>query len=798
VAADYANDAAALDSAIARCAESRALRNELGACAFGFLQNKRHRDALRIYDAILEFSDLELEHYANALWVVQRDNTGLPVDAARARHYLERCLPHGPRNPTLYINAAGVYTELGELDTAIVQLVAAAEHGVDIRPFLDEPLFAPLREREQWRAVRAAAGEKNVEPLPTVTPVDEVPAWAGFFSREDYALFRAQVERVLEERGVEFVRERLDEGDVAVPLGGRRLKRFSLRHAARNCVGAKREHWKSLLAEILRHVAGENSILAPALKAISGGDLTGAVPVLVRAWRDTRSPRIADLLDKLSECLGARPGYGGEWIEKALRERPAEAPDLVSHCTSIQIEHTHLWIREGLWDPRATTAMLAILSTPPTLEPRKRIEEAYLIAIDTVVALDDKRAIEPFEALSRHYQTQSNRIAVTLARELASAAKTIAAHDRPKQLSIADDQACHEMAALLAEKTHIAGAHSRAASEAEMLDEIVRKLDDDGPRLVYADWLEGRDDTRGEFITLQIRKPGGPREAELLEEGRLRWLGELADVVFVGGTRWERGFPFAFSITKPEMRDLERLIEHRGWSTAVEISFYEWLQYQDAVFTRLLTGSRFGSLRKLNGISCEALIALTRDETRAFETVEIETSALPDAAAFLAALERLPALKMLRMGFFNPPELAAINEPELAVRLERLALRLLDHNLREWLAVANDSPFGCVEFSFRNNWHADQFHGFNLRFTRVGGRLSALEVSRSVVSDHWREKNEYDLPKLLRYLEKLPANAVTRFTLVRDPTSAVQPSVKELDDLRMALARFRRLAQVNL
>src|SRR5205807_8243126 len=55
---------------------------------------------------------------------------------------------------------------------------------------------------------------------------------------------------------------------------------------------------------------------------------------------------------------------------------------------------------------------------------------------------------------------------------------------------------------------------------------IIDSPDDDGPRLLYADWLEERGDPRGEFIRVQcaiaVADPGDPRFAELrLREGQL-------------------------------------------------------------------------------------------------------------------------------------------------------------------------------------------------------------------------------------------------------------------------------------
>ena len=69
-----------------------------------------------------------------------------------------------------------------------------------------------------------------------------------------------------------------------------------------------------------------------------------------------------------------------------------------------------------------------------------------------------------------------------------------------------------------------------------LLRTIRERPDDDGPRLVYADWLEEHGDPRGEFIRIQCQlaklPPWDPRrraleerEADLLAVHDYDWLG---------------------------------------------------------------------------------------------------------------------------------------------------------------------------------------------------------------------------------------------------------------------------------
>jgi uncharacterized protein (TIGR02996 family) len=80
------------------------------------------------------------------------------------------------------------------------------------------------------------------------------------------------------------------------------------------------------------------------------------------------------------------------------------------------------------------------------------------------------------------------------------------------------------------------------------LEDIVAHIDDDTPRLVFADWLaENGHDDRAEFIRVQIERARLPawdpaqvrlrlREQELLEQHGEQWLAELP---VIEGARWE-------------------------------------------------------------------------------------------------------------------------------------------------------------------------------------------------------------------------------------------------------------------
>lgn len=74
--------------------------------------------------------------------------------------------------------------------------------------------------------------------------------------------------------------------------------------------------------------------------------------------------------------------------------------------------------------------------------------------------------------------------------------------------------------------------------EQPFLDEIQAHPYDDGPRLIYADWLEERDDDRGEYLRLEVELNGltegdalfdelHPRLLELRSRFDPRWVAEI-------------------------------------------------------------------------------------------------------------------------------------------------------------------------------------------------------------------------------------------------------------------------------
>ena len=300
------DNAAELDAALARCRESPIVRNQLAEAALQLAQRRSYHEALRVFDAIIELGDLEPAHYCNALWVVQRDNTQLEVDAARSRRYLAACLPHAESNPAIHLNAAGVYAELEEPEKAIEQLRLARERGVDVAPFLDEPLFAGLTKHPRWSELSSVAPASP----PSVPAAVAVPPWATFLGDEEYSTFRALVDDHLREWFLPHHRHSLDKGRVEIKLAFvREVRQFELEPLARRCHQSPRAQWPVHVSEWLRWAAGPPAPAPPppplvevptdSLEPETEKFLLQYVPGLAESWRGATREEI----DELERCV---------------------------------------------------------------------------------------------------------------------------------------------------------------------------------------------------------------------------------------------------------------------------------------------------------------------------------------------------------------------------------------------------------------------------------------------------------------------------------------------------------------
>lgn len=106
--------------------------------------------ALEIYDSVID-GKLEAAAAANPLYAAADDNNKLGINEARARRYLAKCMPLGPKNAAIFLNAACLVAELGDFDEALRLLAESKRHGYPVRDHRNEQIFVPLRDRPAFK-----------------------------------------------------------------------------------------------------------------------------------------------------------------------------------------------------------------------------------------------------------------------------------------------------------------------------------------------------------------------------------------------------------------------------------------------------------------------------------------------------------------------------------------------------------------------------------------------------------------------------------------------------------------------
>jgi uncharacterized protein (TIGR02996 family) len=197
---------------------------------------------------------------------------------------------------------------------------------------------------------------------------------------------------------------------------------------------------------------------------------------------------------------------------------------------------------------------------------------------------------------------------------------------------------------------------------------------DDAMRLVYADWLEGQGDPRGELISLQVREARGEaspeqskRARESLREHEDEWLGDLRPI-FVNAV-FTRGFLSAASLSQ------------------------SWAVKEDA-WSRLQTDPRLATLEELRPGKCSAEIYLGFLRSPACRSLKRVAARDPKALAAIAELDRrfehleMPLSLCLKAGIpytVRSLGLTMRSSDELTENLAAARKRL--HNGLEGLAV---------------------------------------------------------------------------------------------------------------
>lgn len=268
--------------------------------------------------------------------------------------------------------------------------------------------------------------------------------------------------------------------------------------------------------------------LARALAHATKQQVPETIAALLDAWRDRRAPALADLIDRATALL---PSYRetlpveakaahAAWQAAFDRDPAGELPRLLRHIHAggAAAATEHVVALSTLPDDPRIAMRLAELASNINISPERA--QYWKSTWELIARIRDPRVIAPllqdfggFAGTYYDHHRSGRRILGDF----------VLAPQPPPSLDAADHKLVNQLAAALAK---IVPPHLER--ERTLVADVVASWDDDGPRLVYADWLMERDNLRGNLIVLackqhrtnKLTKAEGKQHAEL--RGRFR------------------------------------------------------------------------------------------------------------------------------------------------------------------------------------------------------------------------------------------------------------------------------------
>ncbi|MFT5355667.1 MAG: hypothetical protein ACI9KE_002886 [Polyangiales bacterium] len=270
-----------------------------------------------------------------------------------------------------------------------------------------------------------------------------------------------------------------------------------------------------------------------ALEACEAGDYSNAFPALWWFWSRTRSSRVADLIEVVSERAGARVGYQGEVLESALRDAPETLHDVFnksvrrgsrrvgSPATDSDATASLVWLADDAADPRFASEMLRILGSAQ-LPPQKAVQDGLRGLLVNLEALGDKRIAASLAELSKELLETPSTLEAWLAFELARLSGVLVALPEPA-LTQTESEGCSRLEGLLGRRVHEIG---YVRSKTKSLATPVKPVDP-----LVALWRKTRDPDVADVLDLQhMRLSQGPDLAQAVMNAFIPGDGTERDV----------------------------------------------------------------------------------------------------------------------------------------------------------------------------------------------------------------------------------------------------------------------------
>ncbi|MBA2542529.1 MAG: hypothetical protein H0V17_23000 [Deltaproteobacteria bacterium] len=299
-------------------------------------------------------------------------------------------------------------------------------------------------------------------------------------------------------------------------------------------------------------------------------------------------------------------------------------------------------------DPRTTVFLISMLSKANW--PGSSAKEIWETVCDKLIALQDRRAIEPLRAMAATPPYfQGAAFTKWCVEQIAATADRLA-----KQKARPDDAATNKLAdAQLATPPKLGWFATRSTAGADALLAKVWAAPDDLPlRSVIGDALQELEDPWGELIALQMAaKSDSPRIKELLKTHGARFTGPLVHVSSRSSMTFEHGFLASCTVDRQMVgrRHWEDVVVAPHWATVRHVAFGPWGKTPRWWFKDWLHKSNLASLREiqivnvtLTRVSASGPWKLEKTPQRTEWAVEDTVDALLKGMP-LAELSRIPA-----------------------------------------------------------------------------------------------------------------------------------------------------------
>jgi uncharacterized protein (TIGR02996 family) len=396
-------------------------------------------------------------------------------------------------------------------------------------------------------------------------------------------------------------------------------------------------------------------------KHLETGKIEQALAVAIGAWHERRAIAIAELVDEI-DAIDQAPAFEGStsgWTAAARkattqRERGALLRSIAKRPSgdlSAAMRIASKWE-----DPRLSTQIIALLTALPF--SGKRTRDVWRDVIAIAGEQNDPRFLVLFDTLPTTWNVgvDTKRFLTNRLGEAIEGVATV-------ELDAGVEAAVRALAAKT--KPHAQATPQNATS---LLDAIYANPDDDGPRLVYADWLQERGDPHGEFIALQLQASpdaaATKRMRELVKKHKKAWLGTLP---LGGDIEFRRGFPAKGVVKFRNQRDAEQHGSNPAWATLEELEWrsgtarddqIEWAHY----ISPAMTGLRFA-----DEAHPRSLLAATMPWR--IEHLALPRAIEPDDVKKICESTVFPHLKILEIPKQDPTLIAGVlrSPPELRI-----------------------------------------------------------------------------------------------------------------------------------